>query len=254
MSKFPHQRLLAQDLGLQICLACQTVIATRRVIAKKVAGFHLPGCNKSFAGGQRALHAWTASLICATILCMQSREVMKRELKARQEASLRGLISLLEMQQVIRAEQLATPLQPALVPLPPMVRLPLIVCDSLMPLLEACLCAVCSASLPSWNHFAAPLRMSAASLSKEGVLLAGGRQCRHADARSVSLTGATWLQGVSGAAPVLLPGMAAVAGAAVPPASFVDAGHLAASREVSPRTQAVLVSILFILHGKSLVL
>ena len=63
-------------------------------------------------------------MIRATILCMQSREVMKRELKARQEASLRGLISLLEMQQVIRAEQLATPLQPALVPLPPMVRLP----------------------------------------------------------------------------------------------------------------------------------
>ena len=49
---------------------------------------------------------------------------MKRELKARQEANLRGLISLLEVQQAIRAEQLAVPLQPALVPVPPLVRLP----------------------------------------------------------------------------------------------------------------------------------
>ena len=53
---------------------------------------------------------------------MQSREVMKRELKARQEANIRGLLSVMEVSQVLRAEQLAAPLQPNLVPVPPLVR------------------------------------------------------------------------------------------------------------------------------------
>jgi len=46
---------------------------------------------------------------------------MKRELKARQEANIRGLLSLVEVNQVLRAEQLAAPLQPNLVPVPPLV-------------------------------------------------------------------------------------------------------------------------------------
>ena len=53
---------------------------------------------------------------------MQNREVMKRELKARQEANIRGLLSVMEVSQVLRAEQLAAPLQPNLVPVPPLVR------------------------------------------------------------------------------------------------------------------------------------
>ena len=54
--------------------------------------------------------------------CVQSREVMKRELKARQEANIRGLLSVMEVSQMLRAEQLAAPLQPNLVPVPPLVR------------------------------------------------------------------------------------------------------------------------------------
>ena len=49
---------------------------------------------------------------------------MKRELKARQEANIRGLLSIMEVSQVLRAEQLAGPLQPNLVPVPPLVRAP----------------------------------------------------------------------------------------------------------------------------------
>lgn len=48
---------------------------------------------------------------------------MKRELKARQEANIRGLLSLMEVKQVLKAEQLAAPLQPNLVPVPPLVSL-----------------------------------------------------------------------------------------------------------------------------------
>lgn len=47
---------------------------------------------------------------------------MKLELKARQEANIRGLLSVVEVSQVLRAEQLAAPLQPNLVPVPPLVR------------------------------------------------------------------------------------------------------------------------------------
>ena len=53
---------------------------------------------------------------------MQNREVMKRELKARQEANIRGLLNVMEVSRVLRAEQLAAPLQPNLVPVPPLVR------------------------------------------------------------------------------------------------------------------------------------
>ena len=44
------------------------------------------------------------------------------ELKARQEANIRGLLSVVEVSQVLRAEQLAAPLQPNLIPVPPLVR------------------------------------------------------------------------------------------------------------------------------------
>ena len=103
---------------------------------------------------------------------------------------------------------------------------------------------------PSWKSLAVPAaNVCCKPLQGGHSARAGGRQCRHADAPSALLTGATWLQGVSGAAPVALSGMPAVAGAAIPPASFVDAGHLAASWEVSPRMQAVLVSLLAVLLG-----
>ena len=47
---------------------------------------------------------------------------MRRELKARQEASIRGVLTLMQAQSNLRAEQLSAPLQPSLVSMPPLVR------------------------------------------------------------------------------------------------------------------------------------
>ena len=48
---------------------------------------------------------------------MQNGELMRRELKARQEASIRGVLTLMQARSSLRAEQLSAPLQPNLVPL-----------------------------------------------------------------------------------------------------------------------------------------
>lgn len=53
---------------------------------------------------------------------MQNGEIMRRELRTRQEANIRGVLALMQAQSSFRAEQLSAPLQPHLVPMPPLVR------------------------------------------------------------------------------------------------------------------------------------
>lgn len=56
---------------------------------------------------------------------MQNAELMRRELKSRQEANIRGLLSLMEVHQALRGAQPVGPLQPNLVSVPrPPVRAP----------------------------------------------------------------------------------------------------------------------------------
>ena len=173
-------------------------------------------------------------------VCVQSREVMKRELKARQEANIRGLLSVMEVSQVLRAEQLAAPLQPNLVPVPPLVR----PCPSMtilsflrrrlvavtgkpcrtchMCFLQQLEYALLYAAVlhPCWTDIDRHLFFSwRASAS------ASAGECNLLEMSSVRVS----LQGVSG--PTLVPGST----------TFVDGGHFAATRELSPRTQAALV-------------